>query len=330
MYFALGFLVAGVFMLMFLPAFWRRAMRLSMRRLQMLAPFTREEAIAERDLLRADFALRERKIEQRMDAVKAEKAKDLVELGQRAARIFDLDDKLKKSEARGRELNRELNETRQTLDERTNLLDSTEMALHEMTERADRAVGSLRSARIDYEELDRAKAMAQTHIEAHEAKIGDMHQENTALKRELEQLQEDYAKLTEESRRLGDVDSVVARLRPELEKTTAVKLSLERELEALRAGVREEGERTANQVTHLENALRHAREDARDHADRLETARADNAMLQGAIDALRRDHERLRSSGVREASADPEELAALRQELVSLGARMVDHAERAL
>ncbi|MBI5012898.1 MAG: hypothetical protein HZC06_09325, partial [Methylocystis sp.] len=42
MYFALGFLVAGLFALMFLPAFWRRALRLSMRRLQMLAPMSME------------------------------------------------------------------------------------------------------------------------------------------------------------------------------------------------------------------------------------------------------------------------------------------------
>jgi len=125
---------------MFLPAFWRRAMRLSMRRLQMLAPLTREEAIAERDLLRADFALRERRIEQAMEAVKATKAKDLRELGQRAARIFELDGKLKKSEAGARELERQLGETRQTLEERTSLLDSTEGALHEMTQRVERVL----------------------------------------------------------------------------------------------------------------------------------------------------------------------------------------------
>ncbi|HEY8139198.1 MAG TPA: hypothetical protein VIF61_15255, partial [Methylocystis sp.] len=74
MYFALGLLVAGLGMLMFLPAFWRRAMRLSMRRLQMLAPLSREQAIAQRDLLRAEFALRERRLEQEMDAIKASKA----------------------------------------------------------------------------------------------------------------------------------------------------------------------------------------------------------------------------------------------------------------
>jgi chromosome segregation ATPase len=328
MYFALGFLVAGLFMLMFLPAFWRRAMRLSMRRLQMLAPLTREEAIAERDLLRADFAVRERRIEQEMEAVRATKAKDLMELGQRAARIFDLDHKLQKSQANARELDRQLGETRQTLDERTDLLNSTEMALHEMTERAERAVGGLRVARIDYEELDREKARVQTHAESHEEKIGDLHQENTKLRRELSQLQDDFAKLQADAQRLGDVDAVVARLNPELEATKAAKLALEQAMEALRASVQENGARHADQVAHLENALRHARDEARDHADRLEIARADNAMLQGAVEALRKDHERIRNGdAASEGSIDAREFAALRQEILNLGSRVVEGAQ---
>ena len=93
MYFALGLLVAGLVMLMFLPAFWRRAMRLSMRRLQMLAPLSREDAIAERDLLRAEFALRERRLEQEMAAIRASKTQDLIDIGRHAARIADLDDR---------------------------------------------------------------------------------------------------------------------------------------------------------------------------------------------------------------------------------------------
>jgi hypothetical protein len=78
MYFALGFLVAGLFTLMFLPAFWRRAMRLSMRRLQMLAPMSMEQVVAERDLLRAEASASYRQLEQRMESVKASKAQELL------------------------------------------------------------------------------------------------------------------------------------------------------------------------------------------------------------------------------------------------------------
>lgn len=89
MYFALGFLIAGLVFLMLLPAFWRRAMRLSMRRLQMLAPMSMDEVTAERDLLRAEFAAREHRMEQDMEALKLSKAQDLAAVGRHAARVAD-------------------------------------------------------------------------------------------------------------------------------------------------------------------------------------------------------------------------------------------------
>ena len=71
MIFMLGFLVAGLVALFFLPAFWRRALRLSKRRLEMLMPLSMEEIIAERDQLRAESALAQRQVEQKARAINA-------------------------------------------------------------------------------------------------------------------------------------------------------------------------------------------------------------------------------------------------------------------
>jgi chromosome segregation ATPase len=327
MYFALGLLVAGLGMLMFLPAFWRRAMRLSMRRLQMLAPLSREQAIAERDLLRAEFALRELRLEQEMEAIKASKAGDLVDLGRHAARIADLDDRLNKSEANGRELEHRLSETLKTLAERTELLGSTEMALHEVTEGAERTVANLRTLRSYSEELGREKEVVLTRVAAHEAIIGDLHQQNTDLQRELALLRDDFTKLKIEAERLGDVDAALARVGGELEATKAAKETLEQTLAAVRARAREDDERFTDEIAHLESALRQTRGEAREQADRLETARADNSMLQGAVEALRKDHARLRDAagrGVAEAALDARDVAALRREIADLAARIIE------
>ena len=56
MIFMLGALSAGLLALLMLPAFWRRALRLTRRRLEMLMPLSMDEVVAERDLLRAEFA----------------------------------------------------------------------------------------------------------------------------------------------------------------------------------------------------------------------------------------------------------------------------------
>ena len=96
----------------------------------------------------------------------------------------------------------------------------------------------------------------------------------------------------------------------------------------MRARAREDEERFTNEIAHLETALRHTRGEAREQADRLEIARADNSMLQGAVEALRKDHARLRDAaahGVAEATPlDARDLAALRREIADLAARLIE------
>jgi tetratricopeptide (TPR) repeat protein len=136
MYFVLGLLVAGLFMLMSLPAFWRRAKRLSMRRLRLLLPISMEEVVAERDLLRAGFALRELQLEREMAAVRATKAQDMADVGRHAVRIADLDGRLEKSESRAADLETRLRETEKAVGDTTDLLSSTKSEL-DATKRAN-------------------------------------------------------------------------------------------------------------------------------------------------------------------------------------------------
>src|ERR1700730_11091102 len=87
MVFALGFLAAGLIALAAAPAFWRRAIRLSTRRLEMQLPLSPEEIRAGRDLLRAEFAVERRRLEQKAEALNHLHAADMAELGRRAAII---------------------------------------------------------------------------------------------------------------------------------------------------------------------------------------------------------------------------------------------------
>src|ERR1700730_9930861 len=91
MVFALGFLVAGLFALAAAPAFWRRAIRLSTRRLEMQLPLSPEEILAGRDLLRAEFAVERRRLEQKVEALNLVHAADMTELGRHAAIIAGQD-----------------------------------------------------------------------------------------------------------------------------------------------------------------------------------------------------------------------------------------------
>lgn len=88
MFFALGVLVAGLLGLMILPALWRRAVRLSTRRLEMQTPLSMDEVLADRDLLRADFAVAERRLEERLTHEREARARDRADLGRKTAALI--------------------------------------------------------------------------------------------------------------------------------------------------------------------------------------------------------------------------------------------------
>ncbi|MFD2647254.1 hypothetical protein ACFSX5_05515 [Devosia albogilva] len=85
MYFALGFFAAGLLALVVLPAVWKRAVRLTRRRIEAATPITLAEFRADKDQLRAEFALTIRKLEQTIETQRARLAEQLAEVNQARA-----------------------------------------------------------------------------------------------------------------------------------------------------------------------------------------------------------------------------------------------------
>lgn len=70
MYFVLGLLVAGLLALIIMPAVWRRAVRLTKKRIEAATPMTMAEFRADKDQLRAEFALSTRRLEMNVEALR--------------------------------------------------------------------------------------------------------------------------------------------------------------------------------------------------------------------------------------------------------------------
>jgi len=70
MYFVLGLLSAGLLALMIMPAVWRRAVRLTKKRIEAATPMTMAEFRADKDQLRAEFALATRRLEMNVEALR--------------------------------------------------------------------------------------------------------------------------------------------------------------------------------------------------------------------------------------------------------------------
>ena len=136
MYLAIGFLISMLFGLMIVPLVHNRAVRLTTRRLEAATPLSMAEIQADKDQLRAEFAMSARRLEMSVDQLKSKSTSQLaglgkktdainrmkLELGEKTAAIFSL-------EARDNDMKELLRATEEELAARTEALLDVEQAL---------------------------------------------------------------------------------------------------------------------------------------------------------------------------------------------------------
>jgi len=83
MYMGIGLLVGGVIGLVVVPLVHARAVRLTMRRLQAAMPASMVELQADKDQLRAEFAVSMRRLEMSLEQLQSRNASQLAELGKK-------------------------------------------------------------------------------------------------------------------------------------------------------------------------------------------------------------------------------------------------------
>jgi hypothetical protein len=84
---ALGFLLGCLLALMLAPPLWNRAVKLTTRRLEATMPMTLNDIQADKDQLRAEFAIELRKLEVALDKARDKVARELIETNKRRAEI---------------------------------------------------------------------------------------------------------------------------------------------------------------------------------------------------------------------------------------------------
>ena len=88
---ALGFLLASLLWLLLASAFWSRAVRLTTARLKRSMPVSEAEIKADRDRLRAEYAIKVHRLETSLEQAKLERARQLIEINRRDASISALE-----------------------------------------------------------------------------------------------------------------------------------------------------------------------------------------------------------------------------------------------
>ena len=129
MYFGIGFLVATLLGLLFIPPVHNRAVRLTMKRLETSTPLSITEIRADKDQLRAEFAVSNRRLEMRIEKLKAQTTTQLAELGKKTDAINQLKKELAENkvtnlalEARTKTLRDQLRAIEEELQTKSNAL----------------------------------------------------------------------------------------------------------------------------------------------------------------------------------------------------------------
>src|SRR5919109_1418687 len=87
MFVGIGFLVAGLLVIGVIPLVHARAVLLTMRRLEALTPLSMAEIQADKDQLRAEFAMSTRRLEMSVEQLKAKTTTQLAEIGKKTDAI---------------------------------------------------------------------------------------------------------------------------------------------------------------------------------------------------------------------------------------------------
>ena len=87
MYFALGLLIASLVALAIMPAVWRRAVRLTKKRIEAATPITMAEFRADKDQLRAEFALSTRRLEMNVEALRRRLSEQLRDINRKRSEV---------------------------------------------------------------------------------------------------------------------------------------------------------------------------------------------------------------------------------------------------
>jgi chromosome segregation ATPase len=173
MFIGIGFLVAGLLVIGAIPMVHARAVRLTQRRLEAMTPMSMAEIHADKDQLRAEFAMSTRRLEMSVDQMKAKTSSQLAEIGKKSEAVgrlkLELGEKaaaLLGAEAKVNSLTEELANTRNELEAKIGALQETERKLADRTAEVARFIAQLSDSTIlaDSQRVELVTLQAQAEV----------------------------------------------------------------------------------------------------------------------------------------------------------------------
>src|ERR1700738_2324978 len=194
MYLAIGFLVSMLFGLMIVPLVHNRAVRLTTRRLEAATPLSMAEIQADKDQLRAEFAMSARRLEMSVDQLKNKTTSQLAELGKKSDAInrmkIELGEKnatIFSLEAREKAVKEQLRATEEEFTAKTEALRDAEQALKDKQNDLAKINAELSDRWVVADNRQVELVAVRTQIVELKSRVGDAEQEFATTHARLEQ-----------------------------------------------------------------------------------------------------------------------------------------------
>lgn len=223
LFFALGFLCAGFLALLVAPAIWRRAVALTRRRVEASVPRTLAEIQADKDSLRAEFAMTARRLEISVKTLREQANEQLVEIsrGREALKGLAVERKDKK-------------QALTELGEKNELLLHREQQIQQLTDKLVQAERMMEKRALELEKLEHmyddasfSSSNRQIELVARESELEKFANDISVLRGQRKEAEKHHQEVVAESKATHDS------LKAEKKRTADLEKKLERLLATL-------------------------------------------------------------------------------------------------
>ena len=216
MYLAIGFLVSMLFGLMIVPLVHNRAVRLTTKRLEAATPLSMAEIQADKDQLRAEFAMSARRLEMSVDQLKNKTTSQFAELGKKSDSInrmkIELGEKnaaIFSLEAREKAIKDQLRATEEEFAVKSEALRLADQALTDKHSELAKLTTELSDRSMTADSRQVELVAVRTQIDALKGRVDDAEREFATTQQRLEQQRGESSTAT---RDLGEARSRVENL----------------------------------------------------------------------------------------------------------------------
>jgi chromosome segregation ATPase len=338
LFFVLGFLCAGFLALMIAPAIWRRAVTLTRKRVEGSMPLTLAEIQAEKDRIRAEFAMSTRRLEMSVKSLREKSAEQLVEIGRGREALKELALERKDKEQALSELEAKGEDLRQGKDQLQLLSDRLAQTEHALEKR----VLELKKLEHMYDDASFSSSSRQIELVARESELQKLADDISVLRgqrKEADRRQQEIAAeskaardaLKAEKKRTGELDKKIERLLATFADREDKLERREKEIARLREKLKSESVENASAVPLVGARSSQANVAVKGDIEKtIAKLDSDREQLEARLTTLARENKRLKADLAAYEASKSEDgndsrraSAALREQMSDLAAQVV-------